>query len=122
MRIKFDKIDKFLRVFDKTVYLVLFGSEKCNSIENKIKYLISVKSGITYMIFDNYAKIKADSYNFLPLERTITFCNILIFIKSIFDKHENNYYYNIFLENPSGVERLKTLFLWKTEICKNHYD
>ena len=74
------------------------------------------------MIFDNYAKIKADSYNFLPLEKAITFCNILIFIKSIFDKHENNYYYNIFLENPSGVERLKTLFLWKTEICKNHYD
>ena len=32
LRIRFDKIDKFIRVYDATWYLVLFGSEKYDSI------------------------------------------------------------------------------------------
>ena len=47
MRIRFYKIDGFIRVYDGTRYLVLFESEKYDSIYNKIRYLISVKSGIT---------------------------------------------------------------------------
>ena len=39
----FDKIDRFIRVYDGTRYLVLFGSEKCGSIYNKIKTFIGVK-------------------------------------------------------------------------------
>ena len=30
---------------------------------------MNVKSGITYIISHNYAKIKVDSYNSLPLEK-----------------------------------------------------
>ena len=33
-------------VYDMTRYLVLFGSEKYDSIYNKIRYLMSVKSGM----------------------------------------------------------------------------
>ena len=40
MRIRFDKIDGFIRVYDGTRYLVLFGSEKSDFIYNKISYLI----------------------------------------------------------------------------------
>ena len=31
-----------------------------------IRYLLSVKSGMTYVIYRNYVKIKVDSHNFLP--------------------------------------------------------
>ena len=44
----FDKIDGFIRVYDGTGYLVLFGSEKYDFIYKKIRFLISVKSGIKY--------------------------------------------------------------------------
>ena len=57
LRIKLDKIDGFIRVYDGTKYLVLFGSEKYDSVYNRIRYLISVKSDITYIISHNYVKI-----------------------------------------------------------------
>ena len=67
-------------------------------IYNRIRYLVSVKSGITYVISQNYAKIKVDSYGPLPLEKTMTFHNVIILIKPVCNKDKNNYYYNIFLE------------------------
>ena len=95
---RFDEIDGFIRAYDGTRYLVLFGSEKYDSIYNRIRYLISVKSGITYTISHNYAKIKVDSYDFLPLGKAMIFHDVLILIESVFNKDKNNYYYNIFLE------------------------
>ena len=49
----------------------------------------------------NYSKIKVDSYDSLPLEKTLTFHNVIILIKSIWNKDKNNCYYNIFLEKVS---------------------
>ena len=74
----YDKIYGFIRLYDGTRYLILFGSESYDSIYNKIRYLIGVKSGIKYIIFYNYAKIKVDSYESLHLEKIITFCNLII--------------------------------------------
>ena len=51
-----------LRVYDGTRYLVLFGNEKYDSIYDKIRYLMSAKSGTSYIISHNYAIIKVDSY------------------------------------------------------------
>ena len=34
----------------------------------------------------------------IPIEKTLTFHNVIVLIKSVFNKNENNYYYNIFLE------------------------
>ena len=79
--IRFNKIDGFIRVYDGTRYLVLFGSEKYDSIYDRIRYLISAKSEITYIISHNYAIIKVDSYDSLPLEKTMTFHNVIILIK-----------------------------------------
>ena len=45
--IRFDKLDGCIKVYVRTTYLVLFGSEKNDFIYNRIGYLISVKSGIT---------------------------------------------------------------------------
>ena len=61
--VRFDKIDGFVRVYDESRYLVLFGSEKYDSIYFRIKYLITVKSGITYTTYNNCAKIKVGSYD-----------------------------------------------------------
>ena len=49
LHIRFNKIDEFIRLYDGTSHLVLFGSEKYNSIYNEIRYSISLKSGITYI-------------------------------------------------------------------------
>ena len=43
LRIKFNKIDGFIRIYDGTRYLVLFGSEKYDSIYNKIISVICYK-------------------------------------------------------------------------------
>ena len=40
-RIRFDKIDGFLGVYDGTRYLALFSSEKYYVIYNRIRYLTS---------------------------------------------------------------------------------
>ena len=68
---------------------------------DKIKYLISGKSGITDSINLNFGKIRIDSYNSLPIEKILTFHIVIILIKSVVNKNKNNYYYNIFLEEDS---------------------
>ena len=101
MRIIFDKIDGFIRIYDEIIYLVLSIPEKYHAIYNRIRYLIGLKNSITY-IFSNYdAKIKVDSYDSLPTEKTLTLHIVLILIKSILNKDKNRYYYNRFLEKCS---------------------
>ena len=99
MRIRFDKVHGFVRVYDGTIYLVLLGVEKYDAIDNRIRYLISQKGGITYVFSHYYAKI--DSYDSLPLEKTLTFHNVIILITSVFDKDKNKYYFNMSLEECS---------------------
>ena len=53
LRIRFDKIDGFIRIYDGTRYLKLFASEKYDAIYDRIRYLLSLRSGITY-IFSHY--------------------------------------------------------------------
>ena len=96
--IRFNKVHGFIRVYDWTRDLVLFGGEKYDLIYNSARYLAVVKSGITYVISHNYAKMKVDSHDSLPLGKVLTFHNVIILIKSVFNKDKNSYYYNIFLE------------------------
>ena len=70
--IRFDKRNEFIRVYNGARYLVLFGLEKYDSNFYRIRYIIGVKSGITYVISHYYGKIKVDdSYNSLPLEKKV---------------------------------------------------
>ena len=50
------KIDSFIKIYDGIRYLMLFASERCNAIYNRISYLISEKSGITYSINHSFAE------------------------------------------------------------------
>ena len=90
-----------LLVYDGSKYLALFGPEKTDNIYNRITYLISRWNGITYIIFHNYARIKIDSYDTLSVEETLTLHNVIIHVKSVFNKYQNLYYYNIFFKKCS---------------------
>ena len=90
LRIKFDKMDGFIRIYDWTRYLTLFGPEKY-AIYNRIRYLISLKSGITYIFSHYFAKIKVDSYDSLPIEKRLPLHNVIILIKSVLNKDKNHY-------------------------------
>ena len=98
MHIRFNKIDGFLKVYDGTRYLVLLGSEKHDSISDRIRYLISVKSCIAYIISYNFASIKVDSCYSLPLEKKALH---VILVKPVWNKDKNHYYYSF-----------RTSFLW----------
>ena len=59
-----------------------------------LNILFSQKSSITHVFSHNYAKLcKVNSYDSLPLEKTLTLKNVIIFIKSVFNKDKNHYYY-----------------------------
>ena len=67
MRIRFYKIDGFIRIYDGTRHLTLFDSEKYGAIYDRIRYLISLKSGITYIFSLYFAKV--DYYDSLPIKK-----------------------------------------------------
>ena len=43
LRIRFNKLEGFIKIYDETRYFVLFGLEKYDAIYDKIRYLISEK-------------------------------------------------------------------------------
>ena len=81
-RLRFDKIDGFIRIYEGTRYLTLFGSDKCYAIYDKIRYLINLKSSITYIFSHYFVKIEVDSHDFLSIKKTLTLHNVIILIKS----------------------------------------
>ena len=101
LRIRFDKIDGFNRIYDGTRYLTLLDPEKYDAIYNIIRYLISLKRSITCVFSYYYAKIKVDSYDSLPIEKILTLHNVIILIKLVLNKNKNHCYYNMFLEKCS---------------------
>ena len=72
LRIRFNTIDGFIRIYDAKRCLVLFCTGKYGAISNRIRYLISLKSSVTYGFPHYYAEIKVDSYDSLPIEKTLT--------------------------------------------------
>ena len=51
LRIRFDKIDAFIRIYDGARYLTFFGSEKYKAIYDRIGYLISLKEVASHIFF-----------------------------------------------------------------------
>ena len=94
-------LDGFIRAHDGTRYFALFGDEKYDFILNRIRYLIRVKSRNTCIISHNCPKVKVHSNDYLPLEETMTFHNLLIPITSVWNKDQNDYHYNMFLKKAS---------------------
>ena len=75
LRIRFNKVDGFIKLYDGSKYLVLLGPEKYDAICNRNRYLISLKCSITYIFSYYFAKKRVDSYDYLAIE------NVIILIK-----------------------------------------
>ena len=70
LRIRFNKTDGFIRVYDGTKYLVLFGAKIYNFIYNRIRYLTGLKV-VLHVISHSYVISQLDSYNSLYLKKTL---------------------------------------------------
>ena len=84
----FDKVNEFIRDYDGTKYLVLFGPEKHNAIYDRIVYLVRLESGITYVFSYNYANSKINSDDDFHLEESLH--NVIIHIKSVLHKNQKS--------------------------------
>ena len=107
-RIRVDKIDAFVKIHNENRYLILFDYSYCDKICHRIKYLIIKKNGITNTINRSFAKIRIDSYDSLLIGKILAFHDVIIHIKSVVNKNENEYYYNIFLEKGSYKDKSNT--------------
>ena len=54
--VRFDEIDGIIKIYDGIRYLVLFGHVWNDEICDRIRHLISEKSGITDSINHNFAR------------------------------------------------------------------
>ena len=54
--------------------------------------------------------------DYLPLEEALTLHNVIILIKLIFNKDQNNYYYKLFLEKY--LQQLAEKEMITNTICK----
>ena len=61
--IRFDKIDRIIRIYDGTRYITLLGTKKYGAVYDRIRFRISLKSNITYVFCQYFAQIKVDSYD-----------------------------------------------------------
>ena len=60
-RIWFNKVDKFIKMYDGIRYLVMYDYNRYNAIYYIIRYLISEKSSIENSINQIFARIIIDS-------------------------------------------------------------
>ena len=63
---------------------------------SKMRYLITLKTGITYIFSHYFAKIKVDTCEFLPIVKGLTLDNVIVLIKSVLSNNKNHYYFKIF--------------------------
>ena len=101
MCIRFDKIDWYIKTYDGTTYLTLLDPKKYDVIYNKIRYPVSLKSGLTYIFSHYFANIKVYSYDSLCIQKRLILHNDIILIKLVNNKDKNNYYYKVLLEKWS---------------------
>ena len=97
----FYKVDGVMTGYDGEKYLELFGLAKHDAIFDRIRYIIGLKSRLTYVFSYKYAKIKFKSDDGLPVEETLTLHNVLLLIKSLFYNDQNHCCYDKFLKRCS---------------------
>ena len=92
LRIRFDKADWAIKIYNGIRYLELsilynevyyrINSRIYYAVFDRINYLISEKSCITDSINHNLARIRIDSYSSLPRKK-LTFHNVIMLLKSV---------------------------------------
>ena len=64
-------------------------------IKNRIRYLVSLHSDVTYIFSHYFPKIKFDSHDSLPVEKRLTL-HVITLIKLVLNKDKKHYFYYIF--------------------------
>ena len=64
----------------------------------------------------NFGKIRIDSSNSLPIEKILTFHNVIILIRSVINKYKNDYYFNIFSEKGSRKDKFNKEY-FEIDVC-----
>ena len=62
----------------------------CDVIYDAIRYLINLKSSVTYIFSHYFAKIKVDSCGSMPIEKTLTLHNLITLTKSVLRKDKKS--------------------------------
>ena len=73
LSIRFDQIDRFVKIYKGIRCLVLFCPEKYDEVYDRIKYIISEKSSITHIFNHNFAKIKSRFIRFFTSRKSNDF-------------------------------------------------
>ena len=105
LQISFDEVDGFIRVYDGIIYLTLFVLENMMSFVIELDILLT-KKVLLHMYFLIIMQKSKFSYDSLSLEKTLTLHNVIIFIKSVFNKYQNHNYFNIFIEKCTFLKEL----------------
>ena len=108
LRIRFHKTNGFMKIYGGIRYLVLHGYKRYNVIFDRVRYHIREKSGITDSINCNFGRIRIDLHDSLPIEKRLTFHNVVILIKSVANQNKNEDYRNIFLKIGSHKDKSNT--------------
>ena len=109
LHIGFYEIDGFIKNYDGIRYLVVYDSKRYNAIYERIRYLTNESSGIT----GSSERIRIDSYSSSPIEKILTFYDVVILIKLVVNKNKKEYYYNIFIEKVLiKVNPIHIIFKW----------
>ena len=66
---------------------------------------MSEKNDAKFIINHNFARIRIDSDNSLPIENTLTFHNVITLITPVVNKNKNSYYFNVFLEKGLNEDK-----------------
>ena len=79
LRIRFDKIDGFIKIYNGIRCLILFDYSYCDEICDEIQYLISEKVVLQILlsINRNISRIRTDLCDSLPIEKILTFHDVM---------------------------------------------
>lgn len=90
----FDKVDRYIRKYDRNKYLVLFHSdEKYERIVDRIKYIM-LQNKISDVYSYKYLKMKINS-DALSLEKTVNMHNLVLLVNSVLNKNHNHYCFQV---------------------------
>ena len=98
LRIKFDKIDGIIKIYNGTRYLTLFDIKRYDVIYDRIRYHIILKSSITDIFSPYFFENQSWFLWLFAYGKILILNNVIILIKSVLNTVKHHYYYKIFLE------------------------
>ena len=102
LHVIFNKVEGYIRKYDKTRYLALFHSDKnCQRFFDRIRYHLMLKYNISEVYSHKFMESKVNSDDNLPLEKSLDMHNVIILTDSVFHENYNQYYYQEVLEHCS---------------------